>query len=240
MNINQEIIKVWNEENISKLVPQFYGKIKTGCLLIIGLNPSFSKKGYRTFLTDTPHEDILKNLEKGFLFKEFDRQKDKGKAIKKFIAIEKLSMEKYSYYIKFSELAKSLELHWEHIDLFFIRDTKQQSLEYQYKKGNKSLSKQLKLSYKLIRASKPKLIVVANAFASKIFQNDHKLNWDNNLGTYIYKDSIPIFLSSMLTGQRSLDNGSYERLKWHLNYVKNRIIANERTTKGLPQGWQTE
>ena len=192
-------------------------------MLFIGLNPSFSEKGYRTFLSGTLYEDILNDLEREYLFKEFDRNKDKGKAIKKFIAIEKMSMEKYSYYVKFSELAKSIDLDWEHIDLFFIRDTKQKSLEEQYKKENISLWKQLKLSYNLIEASQPKMIVVANAFASKIFQKDHNLKWNNNLGTYLYNESIPIFLTSMLTGQRSLDTGSYERLKWHLKYTKNKI-----------------
>lgn len=27
---------------------------------------------------------------------------------------------------------------------------------------------------------------------------------------------IPLFFSGMLTGQRALDNGSFERLKWHI------------------------
>lgn len=223
MNINQEIIKVWKEENISKLVPQFYGNIQTGCLLIIGLNPSFSEKGYKTILSGTGYEGILKNLEIRFSFKEFEKTKDIKSEIKKFIAIEKMSKDKYSYYTKFSKLAKSIDLEWEHIDLFFIRDTKQKSLEQQYNKEKRSLLKQLKLSYELIRLSQPKIIVVANAFASKIFQKNHNLKWDNKLGTYLYNNTVPVFLTSMLTGQRSLDTGSFERLKWHLKYVKNKI-----------------
>jgi len=35
--------------------------------------------------------------------------------------------------------------------------------------------------------------------------------------------NVPIFFTSMLTGQRALDNGSFERLIWHINFVLGKI-----------------
>jgi hypothetical protein len=32
-------------------------------------------------------------------------------------------------------------------------------------------------------------------------------------------ENIPIFFTSMLTGQRALDKGSYARLIWHIKYA---------------------
>ena len=52
-----------------------------------------------------------------------------------------------------------------------------------------------------------------------------EFEFDDTIGTYRiinnpdFKDTI-VFFSGMLTGQRALDNGSFERLKWHLNKVK--------------------
>lgn len=46
--------------------------------------------------------------------------------------------------------------------------------------------------------------------------------WDEELGTYTYKNN-PFFFSSMLTGQRALDNGSFERLVWHIKKVKSKL-----------------
>jgi hypothetical protein len=35
--------------------------------------------------------------------------------------------------------------------------------------------------------------------------------------------NVPIFFTSMLTGQRALDNGSYERLIWHMKFVLEKL-----------------
>ena len=57
------------------------------------------------------------------------------------------------------------------------------------------------------------------------YRSMQRLEFDDTIGTYRiinnpdFKDTI-VFFSGMLTGQRALDNGSFERLKWHLNKVK--------------------
>ena len=79
--------------------------------------------------------------------------------------------------------------------------------------------KQLELSTELIAYADPKMIVVANALASRLFKDTYSAEFDNVHGYYAIElngRSVPVFLASMLTGQRAMDNFSYERLKWHI------------------------
>ena len=72
-----------------------------------------------------------------------------------------------------------------------------------------------------LTAVNPKCIVVTNASGSEIIreQFDVNLQWDNKRGFHWFKygdAKIPIFFTSMLSGQRALDRWSYERLIWHI------------------------
>jgi WG containing repeat len=64
----------------------------------------------------------------------------------------------------------------------------------------------------------------------------YRFKFDDTLGTHRiisrYNDKgqiktnltdVPVFFTSMISGQRALDNGSKERLKWHLNFVLKRL-----------------
>lgn len=115
--------------------------------------------------------------------------------------------------------------------------------------GIKFLSEQLDITFEIIEQSAPKLIVVSNAFASEFFgkrKNKHhsfKKIWkgyplffeeeiikdevfqstfNNNIGTYevnINNKKVPIIFCGMLSGQRALDIGSLERLKWQIKFI---------------------
>ena len=135
-------------------------------------------------------------------------------------------------------------MRWSHIDLLFVRWTNQKEVEQimSEKNGVEFLWKQLLISKQIIEESNPKIIVVNNSFARKLLGFDKSIKngqvfdiwmgfdfkFDNKIGTYrITNNEIlngtPVFFTSMLTGQRALDNGSYERLIWHINYVKDRV-----------------
>lgn len=50
-----------------------------------------------------------------------------------------------------------------------------------------------------------------------------KTVFDKSIGTHNIVNNVdlkgtPVFFT-MRTGQRALDNGSYDRLVWHINYV---------------------
>ena len=157
----------------------------------------------------------------------------------------------FRYFKKFPDLKPPTIEHWHHIDLFFVRETNQDIFKSLFFNNDQRvkpfLIEQLSISKEIIERSKPKIIVVVNAFAAKMFgppkstesQENTKsptnnifgnklplfpLEFDNVIGTYRIKaphslENTPVFLSGMLTGQRALDNGSLGRLKWHIKFV---------------------
>jgi len=116
------------------------------------------------------------------------------------------------------------------------------------KLGIDFLNAQLEISFEIIEKSQPKLIIVANALASEFFgkkkENKHrnidgpiwrgfdlffdenksgnKSTFNSEIGTYEIKlnnSIVPIIFSGMLSGQRALDIGSLERLKWQAKMI---------------------
>jgi hypothetical protein len=78
---------------------------------------------------------------------------------------------------------------------------------------------QLELSKNLICEINPITIVVANATASKIFKKEFNATFNYNVGHHeieLNNQQIPVFLCSMLTGQRAMDNYSVIYLQWQI------------------------
>jgi len=127
----------------------------------------------------------------------------------------------YPYYQHFDNLA--CEMKWSHLDLYFCLETKQKILEEM--KDNKFLVEQINISKEIIQKLAPKIIVVCNAYVRCLMQEKFDCEFDNEIGTYRIKEcnNVPIFFSGMFTGQRALDVGSRERLKWHINFVKEKL-----------------
>lgn len=176
-------------------------EIQADSILFMGLNPSFTKDAvsgsdfYR-------HEDAI-----------------------------------YSYFKKFPDLVKHTGFNWTHLDLLFIRETNQKLIEKLTKDeiGTKFIWDNLQISRKIIEKSKPKIIVVQNTLARRFLGKDkagksnkwldYDFKFDHNIGTDRIQNKesklygVPVFFTSMLTGQRAIDLGSYERLKWHIKFV---------------------
>lgn len=229
--INYEAIALWeatyaDDEDV--WMPSIYSPLKEKSILFIGLNPSFSDRGFSTILAKSAYPNISP--------REFYDWKNRSKFnLVIAIEIEKIAKDIYSYFKKFKDIAGDLNLEWEHIDLFFYRETNQGQLKKVIlnKDGmNEFGRKQLELSKKLLEAIKPKIIVVVNAFASNVFYNEYNLkrNFDEELGCHVTDlngQSVPVFLASMLTGQRAMDNYSFERLKWHIKQVYEQVVLSK-------------
>jgi len=214
----EEYIKqIWNNNKYDNIQVKQYGYasqeiIEKDALLFVGINPSNSDKDNWS----------------GFYNNAQERADDTHK-----------------YFNKFIEISQKVELPWSHIDLLFVRCTDQKEVEQLIKDsvGLDFLWKQLMISKQIIEEAKPKIIVVNNSLARRLLGFNKKgvetgkpfdvwmgfdFEFDNKIGTHrIINNEIlnrtPVFFTSMLTGQRALDNGSYERLIWHINYVKDRI-----------------
>jgi hypothetical protein len=175
-------------------------KVTTAALLFIGINPAFGE--------DAKKENAWYGMTKSG---------DKG------------------YWSSFGKVANGIE--WTHLDLLVCRETKQQHISGLLKQdhGLDFIWEQLEISKEIIVKAKPKIIVVCNTlartFLGKDISTDKKSNiWlgfkfepDEEIGTDRIVEGplagTPVFFSSMLTGQRALDNGSKDRLIWHIKQV---------------------
>lgn len=222
-DVHSEVIHIWEKYPISNRVPIFYPDLKQEALLFIGLNPSFDEKELKRILKGTEYEYILSDLHGYFDVKNFTTEK-----IKELVKIDQQLSRKHNYFSEFKKFSEELNIEWEHIDLLFMRETTQKEVEklLKTKRDFDFIERQIELTVKIINKVKPKIIVIANAFASKILKEKLNLKFYKNIGTYLYESErfkIPVFLSSMLTGRRALDIGSRERLKWHLKLVRNKF-----------------
>ena len=130
----------------------------------------------------------------------------------------------YPYFKKFQEISEYCTTPWTHLDLLFFRETKQNRIHQilNTDSGIDFIWRQLQVSDRIIRQSQAQIIVVNNTLARTLLgfdRNGEKNAWmkygfvfDNEIGTYRLEE-VPVFFSSMLTGQRALDRGSFERLK---------------------------
>ncbi|WP_299665223.1 hypothetical protein [uncultured Polaribacter sp.] len=197
-------------------------KVYKNKLLFIGINPSFTKG------STIPEKD--KNNDIGFYSEQLDQSK-----------------KDIPYFEKIKEVANFCKTEWTHLDLFFLRETNQKIIEKLSLENIEFLNAQLRISFEIIEKSEPKLIIVSNAFASEFFgkmkakhhllnniwrsfdlffYNDERKNkkstFNYEIGTYeieLNNKKIPIIFSGMLSGQRALDIGSLERLKWQSKMI---------------------
>ena len=201
-NYKKEIESIWNNSKF-KTVPYInrgyavQRDIPYGSILFIGINPSYSE--------------------------------DKTKERNSFFYSNHQQKEVYQYFKKFQDISQKSNLEWSHLDLLYIRQTDQKIVKKIFLDplGKEFLDKQLAISKCIIEKSKPKIIVVSNAYARDLFLGEcnFQTQFDENIGTHkiinnIHLKNTPVFFTSMLTGQRALDNGSYERLVWHIKFIK--------------------
>lgn len=221
-DFEQEIENLWNNPRFSEIevIKRGYGlheEIIKNSILFIGINPSFAKYSNREpkkyFL---PLNQEAKTSDEGNVYTYFKRFVDITNRINKDI---------------------TPKINWSHMDLLFFRETKQDYINTLIKEneGTEFVSEQLKIAKKIILKSRPKLIVVSNTKArdfmktkNEIFSMGFNFEFDEVLGTEKIinepiLNNVPVFFTSMLTGQRALDKGSYERLIWHIKFVLKKL-----------------
>lgn len=224
MEINNEILALWKmnysyDEDI--LVPLLYGKKHLNSLLFIGVNPSFSETGIDNLLSKS-------SLPQNSARELFKWRNLSDEDIESILQYEELAKAEYSYFKKFDELSKVVGHKWEHIDLFYFRQTSQNDFKKRIlEKGklNGFAKDQIRITHKIIMNLNPIAIVVSNAFASRIFTEEFNAFQTEDAGYFYIKNgskNIPVFCSSMLTGQRALDTYSYSRLKWQIDLIVNK------------------
>jgi hypothetical protein len=171
-------------------------EIIENALLFMGINPSYAAKN-----THSTH------------FNCFSTHQQSG--------------EDHAYFRKFAKISNKVNLPWSHLDMLFYQETAQNSFhEIEKSNGGKEfIATQLQITKQILEKVKPKVIVVSNTLARKLFTENINIAcaFDDKIGTHRINEGVlkgtPVFFTSMLTGQRALDNGSFDRLQWHINYV---------------------
>ncbi|MCX6738894.1 MAG: hypothetical protein NT098_02445 [Candidatus Parcubacteria bacterium] len=227
--INSKIVSLWNKyfkDDINVYAPIFYDEFKKGGLLFVGMNPSFSVRGFKTILQDTEFKDM--DPETFFKWRNISTN---PVLIDDCIKVENYAYKNYSQYFGHPiEIAKKVGLDWQHVDLFLYKETAQNSFVTRITdkgKLNEFAIDQISLFEEVLVKIEPLCVVVTNAFASEILRDHIKddLIWDEERGFHWFTKpgkKIPMFFSSMLSGQRALDRWSYERLLWHIGKAVNK------------------
>lgn len=214
-HFEEDIKNLWNNPKYSNIEVKKRGyvvhdKIIQNSILFVGINPSFAK--------GLENESYFINLcQEG-------RDRPGGGV--------------YSYFKKFVRISKEVGLVWSHIDLLFFRETSQRfvdSLIKNKENGQDFISDQLKISKNILIKAQPKIIVVSNTKARDFMRYKKErtpvgfdFEFNEELGTEVIVNDnelngTPVFFTSMLTGQRALDNGSFKRLTWHIKFVLKKL-----------------
>lgn len=114
-----------------------------------------------------------------------------------------------------------------HVDMFSIRTRHQYVIRdiVNDPACREFVEEQLRLFRMTVDGASPRAIVVINALASNLIREGRALgtlvhNADLGVDMYMIGEKrVPVFYSGMLSGAHALDNGSYERLVWHIQYV---------------------
>lgn len=222
-DINEDIISIWKKyPGITERIPLLYTELKTNGLLFIGNNPSFIINGISARIRSS--EEFKKYWDHPVSLFNYDNFNECLQDYYLYLSKGRNSvMNGDSQYFKiFCKISDIIGIEWEHIDLYYISNTSQKEVEKLIALNQDFFDEQAQVTVKLIRHLNPKIIVIGNASSGYVLWKLLKLKFDRTIGTYLYKyneKEIPVFISSMLTGQRALDVESRIRLIWHIDYV---------------------
>ena len=136
----------------------------------------------------------------------------------------------HPYFVKPKKLNEEIGIsRFSHVDMFSVRSRPQHVVQDIVNDPDSQgfVEEQLGLFRKIVNEASPRAIVVVNALASNLIRTGRALgalDYDDVLGVAMYKigdKRVPVFYSGMLSGRHTVDNGSFDRLIWHIKYVLN-------------------
>ncbi len=148
----------------------------------------------------------------------------------------------YREMAEFAEKCLGFKDGFSELDLFGIVQGNQSVVREDFLENPNYYKEMFELFLKYSVLTRPKVIIVANAFVCRILCRDKALNLDQSKYHYFYKNTeyslvendqfggytfstlgfkSQLYFSSMLSGQRALDNGSKDNLIWMVrNYMR--------------------
>ena len=214
-DINKEIIDLWKEfpNECGNRIPLLFPPSEDGCILFISFNPSF------------PPALANQNWEHPYdIERLFNINADQ------VIKQEIKTHNSLPYFKPLKDIAGDLNLPCSHLDIFMLRETKQETATNVCGNENQLTPfgrRQFDLFIHALQKSSPKVTVVINASASRIIKAQLNLSYKSSDGCYYSSDekiNAPFFLAGMLSGQHAMDTFSRERLVWHIKKILNRTF----------------
>jgi hypothetical protein len=220
-------------------VPMVYDELNICDILFVGANPSFVDigKSYNLIKSHCRNNDStsflyeLELAEYERLFYEFENLKGN---IYKLGNIHKVFKDNYPYFKKFNYISELLNVKIEHLDLFPVRETDQKIVKDLVLNNEAFANDCYNIFLSTLKKISPKVIIIENSFIrdmlvnaphseiKEFFPSFHFDSFKSSLiGTPINKHGMAVYYTSMLTGQRAIDLGSYHRLIWSLNRFLN-------------------
>lgn len=218
--MNARIASIWETHlggNTDTLAPLNFPQLEQKDVLFVGMNPSFDIRKMKSWFRKNGWNDdpctyylwINRNL----ICPEREE-------------LTRAHFQKnHPFFRQHHSLIESLGgPSWIHLDLFPYRQTNQKEF-IAFREANQDFhSECLEVFDTAVNIVRPKLILIWNARASTEFLARHPAEFDPIIGTHrlcgpVMERGIPVFASSMLTGQRALDVHSRERLFWHIRKV---------------------
>jgi hypothetical protein len=229
--INAELSRIWNNQfgtESAAYAPVPYELPAPGSIVFVGMNPSFSIKGWKYLLRLAKRGDIDPND-----FFRWPSPLDLDVDLAR--GLEALAREHYSFFAPHRALAGALsrkDVH--HLDLFAYRETVQSKAKELLVNDDDEVTltdfgrHQFDLFVEVLSLAKPEVVIVINALASQIYRKLRDPEFDTADGTYrdsLSDHSFPVFFSGMLTGIRALDRFSKDRLFWQVAKALGRPLA---------------
>lgn len=254
--VNRKLKALWEgtAEFAPELWPMVQGPEVEDGFLSVGLNPAFSNDdgpGWHHLRGVVGLERVLESPSTFFKWNPPDHPNFNPAMA---VLVEKSAFERHRFFSPVRALRDSLliydpTLQWSHLDVFFIRKTAHLELDTVLfeltPEGGGPLAltdfgaRQFELFERLMELSKPRIVVIYNLVASKLYLQARRetISYDDDLGCWLDTIAgrvVPVLFSGIST---YLDQFSKRRLAWHARHVLRQLqrrrqaaLANKQVT----------
>ena len=239
---NQQIIDLFLKspsDCFFERAPMIYDELSKSEILFVGVNPSFIDLDKSIHFVkvncikndSTAYLSKLNKVDFESLFYDLDSVNSN---VKPLGDIHKVFRQNYPYFKKFNHIAQQLNINIAHIDLFPVRETSQKLVAKLLSQNQDFTNACFEIFLSALKQFSPRVIIIENSFIRDLLINsshpeirnyfpsyDFKSFKLSEVGTPINKYGMAVYYTSMLTGQRAIDLGSYNRLLWSLSKFLN-------------------
>lgn len=233
---NARALEIWASNETQTRMPILHSNINgVAKLVIVGMNPSHNLDWVQR---EIDKKQVLGDV--SFTAEELLAWPSGRKRIEDIKKMEKHAVAHYPHYFngiqRFAD-AVGFSNQWQHLDIFLMRETSQAvALKAVMDKGappeicNQFGKEQIGLLRKMLGAIRPRVVVIANAKASKILRLELELIQEPNEPATFTSKSLPdtrFFTAGMLSGQRCMDDSARERLVFQVTKYAHSLTASE-------------